>query len=178
MSKARITGFAPLGGTTAHTLILGSIPGVASLQRQRYYAHPRNAFWPILCAFLAISGDSPYAKKTTTLTEAGFALWDVLGACSRAGSLDSAILCASETVNPLADFLGAHPTIEKVLFNGAKAAHCFHRKVAPTLCDNKRKYIRLPSTSPANAVMSFAEKRAIWHAALRRYRIRGETKVC
>lgn len=168
MPEAIINGLAPLVGPTAHTLILGSIPGVASLRARKYYAHPRNAFWSILCDFLAIARDSSYKEKTAALTTAGFALWDVLGACSRKGSLDSAILCVSETVNPLSDWLTLHPNIGKLLFNGAKAAQLFRRKVLPDICDKKLQLIHLPSTSPANAAMSFEEKRARWHAALSR----------
>lgn len=168
MSETRITSFAPLGAVTAHTLILGSIPGTASLRAQQYYAHSRNVFWPIICAFLAIPCDSSYAEKTSALTAAGFALWDVLGSCSRTGSLDSAILRASETLNPLIDWLTMHPNIKKFLFNGAKAEVCFRRNILPAMANTKLSLIRLPSTSPANAAISFEEKCMIWHAALSR----------
>ncbi len=44
----RITSFPPIISETSKVLILGSAPGVKSLQMQQYYAHPQNQFWKIL----------------------------------------------------------------------------------------------------------------------------------
>jgi TDG/mug DNA glycosylase family protein len=136
--------FAPIVDASAHTLILGSMPGIASLDAGEYYAHSRNAFWPIMGA----------------LTTNGIAVWDVLKLCTRHGSLDSAIVESSIETNDLAGLLDEHRSIERIFFNGAKAQNSFQRYVAPL--QRTLTTVRLPSTSPANASLSFERKLDAW----------------
>ncbi|AUN96323.1 DNA-deoxyinosine glycosylase [Pseudazoarcus pumilus] len=162
----RLQAFPPLVAPGAHTLILGSMPGSASLAAHAYYAHPRNAFWPIVGELLGFTADAPYAERVRALTAAGYALWDVLGACRREGSLDSAIDPASLEVNDFATFLTQHPGIERIFFNGGFAERSFRRHALP-LPGRTPALTRLPSTSPANASLTLDDKRAAWRAILR-----------
>ncbi|MES0872952.1 DNA-deoxyinosine glycosylase [Sinimarinibacterium thermocellulolyticum] len=160
-----VKSFAPVATPDARVLILGSMPGVASLNAQRYYAHPRNAFWPIMGALLGFAPDAPYDARLRALTDAGIALWDVMAACVRPGSLDAAIDEDSIVPNDFAGFFARHRRITQVFFNGAKAAEAFRRHVTPTLPQALSLHTtRLPSTSPANAAHSLTGKLARWRA--------------
>ena len=88
---ARIRSFPPIEGASAHTLILGTMPGAASLAAVQYYAHPRNAFWTILADLIGFDPQLDYVARTQRLVDAGIAVWDVLRSCERRGSLDSDI---------------------------------------------------------------------------------------
>ena len=156
--------FAPIAKTGAHTLILGSLPGQRSLQMQQYYAHPHNAFWKLIGAIFAADPAQPYAQRVQVLTAHRVALWDVLAAAERPGSLDSSIVHASARVNDFAKFFRAHPRIRRVFFNGRKAADIYRRFVLPALGERFAhiEYHVLPSTSPAHAGMTFAGKLEKW----------------
>jgi hypoxanthine-DNA glycosylase len=106
---ALIHSFPPAAAYDAHTLILGSIPGDASLRAGEYYANPRNHFWKILGALVGAGPELPYPSRLERLTGAGFALWDVLRSCERQGSLDSSIISSTITPNDFATFLAAPP---------------------------------------------------------------------
>ena len=163
-----ITSFPPLSLPGARLLILGSMPGVASLTAQQYYAHPRNHFWPIMATFADFDAAAPYAERVDALTGAGFAVWDVLQSCVRPGSLDSAIKAGTRVPNDFAAFFAAHPGIRLVGFNGAEAEKSFNIHILPGLQSAAvLRYARLPSTSPAHAV-GFDYKLAAWRAALAR----------
>ena len=164
---APLRAFPPVARADAGVLVLGSMPGIASLRAHAYYAHPRNAFWPIMGELLGAGPALPYPERLARLNEAGIALWDVVAECERSGSLDSAIRIESVRANPFAQFLRAHPRIGVVLFNGAQAERLFLRLVAPTLGGNPPNLHRLPSTSPANASVRFDGKLAAWRAGLR-----------
>jgi TDG/mug DNA glycosylase family protein len=153
----------PVVAPGARVLILGSMPGAASLAAGRYYAHPRNAFWPIMGALVGAGPALPYPERLAVLTSAGVALWDVLATCRRAGSLDQAI--RDEVPNDLAAFLAAHPRLGLVGLNGAKAAASFRRHAGAALPPGVAA-VTLPSTSPAHAGLPFAAKLARWRAAL------------
>ena len=155
-------GFAPIVGKKPKFLVLGSMPGQRSLTEVRYYAHPRNSFWPIMTTWLGLDGDLSYAERCRQLTERGLAVWDVLHTCYRPGSLDSAIQAASAVPNDFSAFFDRYPTIETLLFNG-KAAQRLFQRFFPA---EARQQIPLPSTSPAYAAMSHAEKKKIWLEAL------------
>lgn len=151
-------GFSPIAKPDARILILGSMPGQASLAAGQYYAHPRNAFWPIMGALLGFDPALPYPERAARLAAASIALWDVLHACSRPGSLDSAIDPDSVEPNDFATFFAAHPHIGHVFFNGTTAATLFRRHCP----ERTLSLVHLPSTSPAHAGRNFADKLAAW----------------
>jgi double-stranded uracil-DNA glycosylase len=161
--------FAPIADAGARVLILGSMPGEASLAAGQYYAHAQNLFWRILGDLTGAAHSLPYAARAQALKSSGIALWDVLESCKRKGSLDSAIDDATIRVNDFVSFYRAHPRIAQVFFNGAKAEACYRKHVLPLLADRPAapRYRRLPSTSPANASMSRAHKQRVWKQALR-----------
>jgi TDG/mug DNA glycosylase family protein len=164
---ARVTSFPPIEAPSAHTLILGTMPGTASLAAREYYAHPRNLFWTIFAEFLGFGRDEPYPARVTHLRTAGFAVWDVLQSCERRGSLDSDIGRTSIVANDFHKFFAGHPRIERVFFNGTAAATLFRRHVqAAGTAPLTINYTRLPSTSPANAGISPAAKRRAWRVVL------------
>jgi len=160
-----LQGFPPVAAHDARVLVLGSMPGVASLEANRYYAHPRNAFWPIMGALVGADPALPYARRLARLKDAGIALWDVLDRCERAGSLDSAIVDATAQANDFATFFQRHSKLTTVLFNGAKAEAAY-RRFGPPLESFGLRGCRLPSTSPANASVASANKKAAWREAL------------
>ena len=168
MMAERVRSFAPVASADARVLILGSMPGVASLKAAQYYAHPQNRFWSIMGQLLGFDPvTTPYAQRTRMLTEAGIALWDVLQSCERSGSLDSAIRRETQVVNDFPGFFAAHPCIRTVCFNGAHAEQTFRRLVRPLLADTAPlAFIRLPSTSPAHASLSFNDKLALWRQVI------------
>ena len=168
MPVPTLRSFAPLARPDATRLILGSMPGKRSLAAQQYYAHPHNAFWPIMAAQFGLDASAPYAERCAALTAAGVALWDVLAACTRQSSLDSDIVEASIKANDFVSFLRAHPAIRAIYFNGARAEQSFVRHVLPGLSAAQQMLPRhrLPSTSPAHACMDFATKRDAWQRVL------------
>ncbi|MBM7414407.1 MULTISPECIES: DNA-deoxyinosine glycosylase [Nocardiaceae] len=159
-----VHGFAPLVGDSPHTLILGSMPGVASLTAGQYYAHPRNAFWPIMTRLFPLPANAEYAERVRALTAAGVAVWDVLELCTREGSLDSAIESDTVVPNDIDALLAAHPTLDRIVFNGAAAARLFDRHVA---LSRPVETFRLPSTSPAHAALSTEAKVDAWRVVAR-----------
>jgi len=168
---ARIASFPPIAAPKAEVLILGSIPGERSLAANEYYAHPQNAFWRILGAILGFDPKLPYAERILRLQRARVAVWDVLRSCVRPGSLDAAIDRASATPNDFAAFLARYPRIRRVLCNGGTAHDLFVRRVLPDLPKADRlQVVRLPSTSPAHAALSFADKLDAWRLCVR-YRV-------
>ncbi|HET9651880.1 MAG TPA: DNA-deoxyinosine glycosylase [Usitatibacter sp.] len=154
----RASSFEPMAAPTAKVLVLGSLPGQESLRRHEYYAHPRNAFWRIVEDLFGIPAKSEYRERIRRLNDAGIALWDVCAAAHRPGSLDGAIRGGSVDANDFATFLGSHPRVTLIAFNGAKAAALFRKHVH---LETPRTII-LPSTSPANATMAYDAKLKLW----------------
>lgn len=155
----RLLGLAPIVAPTTRLLVLGSFPGVASLQAQQYYAHPRNLFWPLVGALLGedLAG-LPYAQRVQRLQARGVGVWDVYAACRREGSLDSAIEAAE--FNDLGALVAQLPALRVIAHNGGESARA--RRFTAGL---GVPVLRLPSTSPANASWSFERKRAAWAEA-------------
>ncbi len=164
MPVPQVHGFPPLAAPDARVLVLGSMPGKASLAANEYYGHPRNAFWPIVEALFGVAAAQPYAQRARGLVASRVAVWDVLKACERETSLDADIVEGSIVPNDLRGFLSTHTAIERVFFNGAKAEQSWRRHVAPTLGPRQAALPtrRLPSTSPAHASLSFDQKLAAW----------------
>lgn len=154
-------GFAPVAGFDARILILGSMPGVASLQATQYYAFPRNAFWRIMGDLFDAGPELDYPSRLNRLIDHHIALWDVVDACHRPGSLDADISNDGLLTNDFSGFFSQHPQITHVYFNGQKAAGLFTRKVRPDLTGHFE-YGVLPSTSPAHAAKNYAAKLAAW----------------
>ncbi|KPF91519.1 DNA-deoxyinosine glycosylase [Novosphingobium sp. AAP83] len=156
--NARKASFAPVVDGNTRVLILGSLPGEASLAVGRYYANPRNQFWRLVGGVIA--GDLPsqdYHARLSALLGHGIGLWDAIGSATRMGSLDTAI--RDVKANALADLAMALPQLRAVAFNGAKAAAIG----APQLAGMEAvELVRLPSSSPAHAALSFNEKLAQW----------------
>ncbi|HEY7928416.1 MAG TPA: DNA-deoxyinosine glycosylase [Steroidobacteraceae bacterium] len=150
----------------ARVLILGSMPGTASLAATQYYAHPHNQFWRILGQICGAGPELAYPLRLQRLLERRIALWDVLDSCVRPGSLDSAIEHTSAIANDVPALLRSAPGIHRICCNGATAYHGVRRYFGVELDARGITVLRLPSTSPANAGWSFARKLAAWSAAL------------
>jgi hypoxanthine-DNA glycosylase len=171
MRRTRVApsvGFPPIGDAAARVLVLGSLPGVKSLQMQEYYAQPHNAFWRIMGELFGAGPELEYAARLARLRAHGIAVWDVLAAGEREGSLDSAIVPSSIVVNDFNAFFERHRRVRLICFNGNTAAGLFRRKVLPGLAAEWAAIERhsLPSTSPAHASMRFPQKLAAWAAVL------------
>jgi TDG/mug DNA glycosylase family protein len=153
-----LSGLAPVLDPAIHTLILGSFPGAASLQAQRYYAHPRNQFWALLGAVLDEPlADLPYEARLEKMLSRHIGLWDALQGCEREGSLDTAIRRPQPNDHLLLKHLC--PQLRRVCFNGKAAG-----RYAPRYAEAGYEVLVLPSSSPANAQLSFAAKLALWRA--------------
>jgi TDG/mug DNA glycosylase family protein len=170
LPAARLFSFPPVAHADARVLILGSMPGGASLAAGQYYAHPQNQFWPIMERICGAGRSLPYGARLRRLQTQGIALWDVLQSCARHGSLDAAIDHATAVPNDLLHFLREHPRLEHLCCNGSTAFRAVQRffgtplqaEFPHVLC------LRLPSTSPAHAGMRLEHKLLAWEAALRR----------
>ena len=161
-------GFEAIAGTDARVLILGSLPGAASLACGEYYAQPRNAFWPIMGELVGAAPTLAYKERVQVLVGERIALWDVCARATRKGSLDTAIVATSVRPNDIGGFLQSHPGIQVICFNGTKAADLFRRRVVPQLQPEALaiRRVTLPSTSPAHAAMPFQKKLQAWRAAV------------
>ena len=155
MTKPLLLSFEPIADPDAGLLILGSMPGQESLAAHQYYANRRNAFWKIMAQWLGFDPNASYEARLCELKTAHIALWDVLQSCTRVGSLDAKIDADSITVNDFPAFFAKHDRIRAVFFNGAKAESAYRRYVLPTVGTVPLSYLRLPSTSPAHAALSY-----------------------
>jgi len=162
--EAGLQGFPPICGPYASRLVLGSMPGAASLLASEYYAHPRNAFWKIAESLWDVDQALHYPARVLALKAARIAVWDVLKTCRRSGSLDSSIERESIVANDFRGFLRQNPEISRIYFNGNTARQLYDRHVLNTLPENLQLIPRftLPSTSPANARLSLQEKIRAW----------------
>lgn len=154
---AKCESFPFVADAHSRVLVLGTMPGVRSLEARQYYAHPQNAFWRIMTALWALPCPHAYEARIAHLLARRVALWDVLATCERAGSSDTAIRC--ETPQDFAPLFTLAPFIHTVFCNGRAARTLFMRHGAQWAAG--RAVIQLPSTSPANT-MPFAVKLNAW----------------
>ena len=157
-----LRGFAPVWNGDIRRLVIGSMPSAISLQRNEYFANPRNAFWPIAGRALGFPVEGSYEERTRALLMRGVGLWDAAKSCRRPGSLDSAM--REVELNDFGPLLSACPALDTVLCNGRKAYELFLR--APGV-QRRVRAVYLPSTSPAHAALGFEEKLAAWGPYLR-----------
>ena len=151
--------FGPVADRRSRVLILGSMPGAASLAADQYYAHPRNQFWDLMGDLFGAGRGLSYAKRLARLRDRRIALWDVVNECVRSGSLDHHIDPRSVRPNDFAALFKKAPALRAVFFNGAKAAALFtcHVRNVPGIHTQT-----LPSTSPAHASRTYRQKRMAW----------------
>ena len=156
---APLVGLAPLIDHRTRLVVLGSFPGVASLNAQQYYGHPRNHFWPILSALWGVDLTAlAYPQRVNEVLARGLGVWDVYASCLREGSLDSAI--EQPVLNDLTGLLQQAPGLRAVAHNGGESARAMRHTQALGV-----PVFKLPSTSPANASWSFERKLAAWRSA-------------
>ncbi|SIQ59101.1 G/U mismatch-specific uracil-DNA glycosylase [Chryseobacterium sp. RU37D] len=156
----RIFSFPPIIDDRSKILILGSIPGVKSLEKQQYYAHPQNKFWNIIFELLNENFIDDYAGRIKILNKHHVALWDVIDSCERKGSLDSEI--KNEEANQIGELLEKHPKIKAVFCNGGKS----YKNAQKILGKNFPLPIHLlPSTSPLHTI-TFERKLEEWKVIL------------
>lgn len=156
-----LQGLPPVIARHSRLVVLGSFPGVASLQAQQYYGHPRNHFWPLLGAIWGVDfATRSYAQRLAEVRRRGLGLWDVYATCRRQGSLDSAIEDAQ--FNDLASLRRRAPGLQLVAHNGGESARAIRHIQALGL-----PVLKLPSSSPANANWSFERKLSAWRDAFR-----------
>lgn len=162
--EARIECFPPVARGDARLLILGTMPSVESLRQSFYYAHPRNAFWPVMAEVLGAPVPETVEEKCALLTGHRVALWDVARSCVRPGSLDSAMRDVEP--NDFDSLFARCPKIERILFNGDTARKLYMWLVGrmPEGCD----WARMPSTSPAYT-LPYARKLEAWRAGMEGY---------
>jgi len=152
----RISSFPPIVDHESQVLILGSVPGVKSLEKQEYYGHPQNKFWKIIFELFDENFTENYDEKIEILKKNKIAVWDVIDTCERKGSLDSEI--RNEEANDIENLLQKHPNIRAVFCNGGKALKNLNKIL------NKNSEIPvylLPSTSPLHTI-SFDRKLEKW----------------
>ena len=159
----QVHSFEPVIGDQPRLVILGSMPGIVSLTAVQYYANPRNAFWRIMADLFGIDGEVDYAQRIDQISRHPVVLWDTLKSCHRPGSLDAKIKTSTALANDFNWLLAKQPTIRAIAFNGSASEKYFNRLVVPTLRPAQPlDFLPMPSTSPANAGMSFETKRDKW----------------
>ena len=164
MAETLLHGLPAQVDARCRVLVLGSMPGAASLQEARYYAHPRNRFWPLMGALCGFDPQLEYARRIENMQRAGIGLWDVIGQCRRRGSLDADIVRGSEVPNSLPELMAGLPQLAAIACNGATAMQAFKRHVQPVLPARAAvlPVLALPSTSPANAGWSLPRLLGQW----------------
>ena len=154
-----INSFPPFVNSRTKILILGTMPGIASLEKQEYYAHKRNHFWKIMYTLLDnLPISEIFEEKIQLLQANNIGLWDVLENCERKGSLD--IHIKNQKENDFETLFKEFPGISKIVFNGKESHKYFLKKFGQI---KGITYYLMPSTSPANT-MSFDNKLKIWSA--------------
>lgn len=169
----RLQGLSPLVTPNTRLLVLGSFPGVRSLQSQQYYAHPQNHFWPVLHALWPQAPwpqEGDYAQRCACALAQGLGIWDVYASCKREGSLDSAIRDAE--LNDFPALLRRCPQLTGIAHNGGESfrhARAVEQSLAHAGLAGRVQLHKLPSTSPANASWTFERKLAAWRAVMQEH---------
>jgi double-stranded uracil-DNA glycosylase len=164
-SRFQVRSFPPQVAEGCRVLVLGTAPSIRSLAMQEPYAHPQNLFWALMGEMFDAGRELDYAERVRRLHSRGIGIWDVYASCERPGSLDSAIVRASEVANDIPALLATQPSIAAIALNGGHAQRAFRRLVLPLIEPARRdtlSLLDLPSTSPANASMSRQRKRERW----------------
>jgi len=171
--STRLQGLPPVADARTRFLVLGSFPGVRSLQQQQYYAHPQNQFWKILQTLWPQApwpADGDYAARCVCARSLGLGIWDVYASCEREGSLDSAIRGA--VLNDFVHLLGQCPLLLGIGHNGSESfrhARAVEQSLAGTGLQGRVRFHKLPSSSPAHATWNFERKLGAWRAALQEH---------
>lgn len=148
--------FPAVTDAATRVLILGSLPGEASLRAGQYYAHPQNQFWRLMGVVMGRELHAlAYLERLDALGSVGVGLWDTVRSAERVGSLDAQI--RGPIPNSLSEFAATLPRLRTVAFNGAKASTIGRGQLA----DSDFTLITLPSSSPAHAV-PFERKAEQW----------------
>ncbi len=169
-----VAGLPLIAAPDARVLVLGSAPSALSLQKQEYYGNPQNAFWPLMAELLGRPAGEDYATRTRMLLVARIALWDVLASAERPGSLDASIVAKTAVVNDFEAFFAGHPEVRAVFFNGRTARAFWDREVeGRQALPAGLALTTLPSTSPAHAALTRAEKSAMWQVVVAAARAPG-----
>lgn len=153
---SRISSFPPIVDKSSKILILGSVPGVKSLQMQQYYAHPQNKFWKLMFHLVDTEFSSDYHTRLQLLKKHRIALWDVIESCERKGSKDTDI--KSEIDNDIQELINSHPNIKIIFCNGQKSYKNLLKVVGKNFIIP---IVVLPSTSPLHTI-KFEEKLEQW----------------
>lgn len=160
-----VESFPPQVGAGCRVLVLGTAPSLRSLALRQSYGHAQNLFWPFMGELFDAGPELAYAERIRRLHARGVGIWDVFASCERPGSLDSAIVRSSEVPNDIRGLLSRHPTLRAIALNGGKAQQAFRRHILgaeETRWLDGIELLDLPSTSPANASIARADKRARW----------------
>ena len=153
----KLFSLAPVVGAAPKVLILGSMPGSKSLELQEYYGFKRNQFWQLMAEIFEFDRAASYAARISALLENNVALWDLVSACERVGSLDKDI--KHMETNDIPAFIAAHPTITTVILNGGKARDIYKKHFMSELRDIE--VLSLYSTSPASTI-AYSKKLLQW----------------
>lgn len=156
--------FPPVVNSHIHTLILGSLPGDASLRQQQYYAHPQNKFWKLVGDSIGVElAELEYQERLSVLLQHRIGLWDAIANARRIGSLDSDI--RDHTHNDLLALIETLPELTTIAFNGATAAKIGMKTLGARASDFRT--LLLPSSSPAHASLSYIQKLTYWQQLAR-----------
>lgn len=155
----QVHSFEPVINKKSQILILGSIPGGESIRLKQYYASKNNRFWKIIYAIYNLEQEQSYEQKIRFISEKGIALWDVIKACERTGSLDSDI--KNPTLNDFTGLFNKYPNIQLILFNGEKLYNWFKKNLKTNIKQKK-----LPSTSSSNSHYTHEYKLKEWEKAI------------
>ena len=166
----QIYGLPPVVDSMSRTIILGTLPGTLSIEKQEYYADPNNQFWSILECVLGIKGLScdNYDQKCKLILKKHIALWDILKCAERKGSTDNGFLRETILINDFSDFFKNHPHINKVLIAGTMAKNYYKKGLRDGIIPSDIPFLIVPSTSstPGKYVLSFREKCGQWNKSL------------